>query len=213
MYIYMYMCMYTVTLCVAQAPESAGGPESSEAEEWKTRTETAHKELENLKVGTAFNPTHTGTLYAHMHCYIHPTYYTVCTVVPMVQHSIITCLGHLTSMCNATLHVNSRDFYYTCSVMSVEYVMVYTMYIHTQATVEDLTRRLDDSREECERKVLAFEVANDQAQRCQRKLEGEVKKLKEKAEQTKSQFSVTLEENNNLKQMVREDIHTFTCHF
>ena len=74
--------------------------------------------------------------------------------------------------------------------------------------MEDLTRRLDDSREECERKVLAFEVANDQAQRCQRKLEGEVKKLKEKAEQTKSQFSVTLEENNNLKQMVREDIYT-----
>lgn len=73
-----------------------------------------------------------------------------------------------------------------------------------QAQVEDLTTKLDESRQECTRKEAAFDVSNEQAQKLQQKLNEEVKSLNEKAEQMKVKFVAIHEENKNLKQAVRD---------
>ena len=86
------------------------------------------------------------------------------------------------------------------------FILRHQVYIHTlpftQARMEELTKELDESRKECRRKVAAFDVVNEQAQIHQQKLNEDVKKLKEKAEQMKAHNTGIYEENKNLKQIV-----------
>ena len=64
---------------------------------------------------------------------------------------------------------------------------VYHSYTHgmctmcTQAKLKELTEELAESREDCSRKVVAIDIANEQAQLYQQKLEKEVKAWKEMA--------------------------------
>ena len=92
---------------------------------------------------------------------------------------------------------------YVCMYVCHSYTHGMCTIICTQAKLKELTRELAESRKDCSRKVVAIDVANEQAQLYQQKLEKEVKAWKEKAEKMKSTFSLIIEENKTLKQAVR----------